>query len=203
MRDEILEHLGYEWWMFRCAHDLLSRLHGDGDPVRNALVESMAMHGRNLAHFFHAPKRPRSDDWNIEDLGLESTPMPENLRAWCADVHTSVAHVTQARIDVFDVRTPGEIRPHLHGRIQAVQVHVGKDMPRGWIGHRATESLLLRAERWGKEAPSTTPDAMPPTSASYATDRTLTDYPPRGTAVSRRPAHADAPGRHGAPPPSG
>lgn len=137
-RAEILEHLGYEWWMFRSAHALLSEHGEEGDPVRNALVESLAIHGRNLAYFFHEKKRRGKDDWNAEDLGLPLVePMPQALKDWCVEAHKRIAHLTATRMIALDSWKPGTIRPHLVERIAAVKRHVGEDMPTNWIGEQA------------------------------------------------------------------
>jgi hypothetical protein len=135
-RAEILEHLGYEWWMFRSAHALLSEHGAEGDPVRNALVESLAIHGRNLAYFFHEKKRPKKDDWNAEDLEIELSPMPQELRAWCNEVNKRIAHLTAKRINALDKWNPGAIRPLLEKRIAAVKSHLRGDTPADWIGDR-------------------------------------------------------------------
>jgi hypothetical protein len=41
-----LEHVGYEWWMFRATHDCLKGWPaptppGEEDPIRNAVLESL------------------------------------------------------------------------------------------------------------------------------------------------------------------
>ncbi len=65
--NDILHHFGYEWWMFRATSDLVAMLPDNPDPLRNAVIESMVMHGRALHDFFCADRQ--QDDWIVEDLG--------------------------------------------------------------------------------------------------------------------------------------
>ncbi len=138
---QILKHLGYEWWMFRCVNTLLSEPPSEqGDPRYNALVESLAIHGRNLAYFFHKPKL-KKDDWNAEDLGLPLVePMPQALKDWCVEAHKRIAHLTATRAFPLDSWKPGTIRPQLEERIVAMKRAIGADMPASWIGDRREAS---------------------------------------------------------------
>ena len=51
-RDEALEHVGYEWRMYRTVSTILEQISDEPDPVRDALVESLVVHARNLVEFF-------------------------------------------------------------------------------------------------------------------------------------------------------
>jgi hypothetical protein len=77
----ILHHLGYEWWMFRAGLELLQRVPGAHDPVRNVLIESIAVHGRALIYFFFHPAT-KPTDWNATHLGLTTATEPGVLTKW-------------------------------------------------------------------------------------------------------------------------
>jgi hypothetical protein len=88
--DDAVEHVGYEWWMFKETFDLLDALPDDPDVVRNALLESLAIHGRNLGHFFFEYHKCQDGGFNADDAGIGlglspsdpiSSPSPVTARA--------------------------------------------------------------------------------------------------------------------------
>jgi hypothetical protein len=54
---EVLEHVGYEWWMFRETRELLRCAGKEHSATRNALAEALTIHGRALVQFFYRKKR--------------------------------------------------------------------------------------------------------------------------------------------------
>src|SRR5258706_16094438 len=91
-------HVGYEWWMFRASHALVQSLSNDDDPLRNALIESMVMHGRVLTEFFYFKKNDNyPDDINAEDLGMTRPSTPPELKKWWDDAGKRGAHVSKKR----------------------------------------------------------------------------------------------------------
>jgi hypothetical protein len=75
-----LEHVGYEWWMFRATHDCLKGWPaptppGEEDPIRNAVLESLVIHGGNLIDFFHRRPDPRKGDLHCEMVGVRRRDM--------------------------------------------------------------------------------------------------------------------------------
>jgi hypothetical protein len=152
---EILEPVGYEWWMFRSTDDWLACLHEtypkpDSEPhvvviLTNAMIESRAVHGRALAQCFYVA-RPgqrtsfgsRSSDLTIKDLGLALEPLPDAVDAWCFETNKRIAHLTGERL----VPQPGwettRVKPLFEARIQEITRHFGSDMPSDWVGEHAT-----------------------------------------------------------------
>ena len=141
---DVLFHLGYEWWMFRAGCDLLAGISELDDPVRNALVESLAIHGRGLVHFFYMSKKSATD-WNVTDLGsrfmLEAEPAV--LRHWRQDTNRRVAHLTRTRsnpLHEWDAATAREVFANNIGEVRRLLV---PDVPIDWIGDRPSASELL------------------------------------------------------------
>jgi hypothetical protein len=103
------EHLLYELGMLdRLAHLLALSAFGEG-PVANALLESFAMHARNLLQFFDVPEKPREDDVLAEDYFGSSEAwesvrgaVPSALRGIAVRVGKEVAHLTYARLKVTE-----------------------------------------------------------------------------------------------------
>jgi len=153
--EEILFHLGYEWWMFRAAHDLLKNW-GEEGPVRNALVESLAIHGRGLVDFFYKEEhekkeKGRKDDWRVTDLDLALTsPCPPVLSKWKEDVNKRVAHLTECRKNALLTEWKAkEVREELQRRIYEVKKKIGDNMPTGWTGDRQTGSGVIGSSSLG------------------------------------------------------
>lgn len=145
-QDEILFHLGYEWWMFRAAADILGKVPQSDDPVRNALVESLAIHGRGLVFFF-TDKKKRATDWDATDLGVVLETSPPHMVEWRVDANRRVAHLTSARQHALFAWNVYGAQAWLTQRIDAVRAKVGADMPSPWIGDRTTTTSLLGAVR--------------------------------------------------------
>jgi len=145
--NDVLFHMGYEWWMFCAADDLLQTLpdKGDPDPVRNALVESLAMHGRNLAVFFFAKKRFPTTDWNVTDLthGLVIEKEPAQLEAWRKNANERCAHLTATRENPLTSWDTLTARRLIKERVDHVKNVLGPDVPPDWPGYLPTTSNLL------------------------------------------------------------
>jgi hypothetical protein len=145
----ILDHAGYEWWMFRATFDILSALEPDlpthqGDPVRNALLESLIVHGRGLAYFFYGKKK-EVKDWHVSDLGVqaEKWPPPSALDQWREDANWRVAHLTEDRGNQLASWDAVAVRAILQARVDALRTAIAADMPKDWWGDRATQTSLL------------------------------------------------------------
>jgi hypothetical protein len=152
----VLHHLGYEWWMFCAADDLLRPVPDKpDDPVRNALIESLAMHGRNLAVFFFQPKH-HSTDRSVTDLGrgLVTEKEPDQLKAWRIDANKLCAHLTEERKNVPKSWDASIVRPLIKERIDYIRKTLGPDMPPDWIGDLTTDSYLLNPSVPGPPARS-------------------------------------------------
>jgi hypothetical protein len=158
---KVLYHLGYEWWMFRTTHFLLTLLPasddpGDpvrNDPVRNALVESLAVHGRGLVYFFYFKKR-EDTDWNVTDLGIALEEEPTKLKDWRQDTNKRVVHLTDKRANPLQAWRVAEAQCFLQAKIEEVRQALGQDIPDDWIGdHTAsTQLLVLRPPSGNRES---------------------------------------------------
>lgn len=162
---DVLSHLGYEWWMFRSMLQLLGGLARKGDPVRNAMVESLLMHGRALISFFH-DGRNKPSDWLVEDLnhGLTSTTTPPELQNWRNAANQRVAHLTTVRaIPLNDIDT-GTVLTFISERIDEVRQCLGTDFPQNWLGDSPIVTDLLgltvHTGLTGSTQPSVSPSSL-------------------------------------------
>lgn len=151
-RPELLHNLGYEWWMFRNAKIILDELDGfRDDPVRNALVESLVLHGRGLIDFFFKkaarPQRKRPKDWTAADLGIDLLDLDdkdfEDLNTWRENANKHVLHMTEERAQDSVSWLSGVVLKHLEERFRVVQATVGRDLAADWIGNWQVASRLL------------------------------------------------------------
>jgi hypothetical protein len=138
---QILEHLGYEWWMFRQARELARSAGNTHSAARNAFVESTLIHGRALVQFFYFPKNGthKDTDWNVTDLGLRLfAQVPPVLKTWYEDTGKHVAHLTEHRINSLETLPDSDAAAELDECITRVKAHPGIAIPTDWIGDRAT-----------------------------------------------------------------
>ena len=138
--EEVLEHLGYEWWMFREAYELLRHAGAEHSATRNALVESLAIHGRVLTQFFYRPRR-RSTDWNVESLGmtlLAHDQEPSELADWYDKTSQHVAHLTEHRVIALASLSARKVRELLATCIDRVKTELAAELQENWIGNRPT-----------------------------------------------------------------
>jgi hypothetical protein len=145
--EQQLHHLGYEWWMFRTTHFLLARLPHDDDPVRNALIESMALHGRVLFYFFF--EKPKDDDFGVEHLGIGRQGTIEPILShWKLSANKYVAHLTETRRkpQIWDA---GPVVAKLQSLVDEVRAHLGPRLPEDWIGDRPPHTNLLALTTFG------------------------------------------------------
>jgi hypothetical protein len=106
-KERCLEHLGYEWWMFRSMSALLQTIaESDAwlrDPVRNAMVESLVVHGRGLVEFFFRPPvtpgaRARgNEDARCDVLGVPPATASNFVDEWHDEASKRVVHFTHRR----------------------------------------------------------------------------------------------------------
>lgn len=146
-REVVLDHLGYEWWMFESTGLMLSALPDGPGPVRNALLESLVIHGRQLIDFFYSASKPLSDDWTVDMLGhgLSRQRIPPDLMAWRTDANKRIAHMTASRrspLAEWDIQS---IAQHLESRMEEVRRAMGDDFPAVWSGNAPRISSLLLA----------------------------------------------------------
>jgi hypothetical protein len=141
LNPDALDHLGYEWWMFRCACGL-ARRHAQAVPTpeHNAFVEAAALHGRGLIHFFYAGKwRKLADDWDVSDLGpmfSRISPVPTVFETWSNETSKSIAHLTQARITGLTAMDAFAVEDLIGRLIDEVRKSLGVAIPNDWIGNR-------------------------------------------------------------------
>jgi hypothetical protein len=109
---EASKHLHYEITMFYAAAEgLRCGLFGPG-PLSNVLVESFAVHVRNLIDFLYAAQ-PRTDDVVAEDFVADVVQWPL-IRPVMSDVllrakrraDKEIAHLTYTRLAVTDDAKP-------------------------------------------------------------------------------------------------
>jgi hypothetical protein len=102
----MLEHIGYEWWMFRADFERLSVSDGKDRIASNAYVESLAVHGRALIHFFYELKNSKThdDDSLASDYGLPRPSVaPDTVIAkWKRATDKRIAHITKQRLNDDD-----------------------------------------------------------------------------------------------------
>jgi hypothetical protein len=171
----IVFHLGYEWWMFKSAHDLLMDIaprYDDikSDPVRNAMVEALAIHGRGLVSFFYGGKK-EATDWHVSDLDAtlaRTWPPPTDLDEWRKDANERVAHLTDKREIALTAWKVPASRRLFQGCVDAMKAKLGADMPNTspqWMGDDPTTSALVnfpRAVRPADDDGSTQQPTGPP-----------------------------------------
>jgi len=145
--DRVLYHAGYEWWMFRAALVGARALDGtayQNDPIRNLIVEGLAVHGRSLVYFFCHEKKKGLNDWNATDLGMKlATPEPTILKEWRETANQRVAHLTGTRATSLATLNIEPVEAQLQTLIAALRTHLKTDMPLDWIGDRSTASAVL------------------------------------------------------------
>lgn len=137
-----LDHLGYEWWMFQAVYrELLS--HTDDGPLRNALVESLAIHGRNLIDFFYT--KPGSDDLSPTNVRSrrETTPIPAFLAEWKTEANKRVAHLTETRFSGYKLWNAEKVLRSLDALISGVRYAMDSDLPPDWIGDKLKGTATL------------------------------------------------------------
>ncbi len=139
---EVLEHLGYEWWMFRETYELI-RCSGDKHtPERNAFVESLAIHGRALVQFFYFQKSKKhgGTNWNVTDLGMQLPvgQLPAELKVWYEETGQYVAHLTERRVSALASVKAGRVRALLAQYVDNVTTKMAAPLAPDWIGKRPT-----------------------------------------------------------------
>ena len=149
---DVLEHLGYEWWMFRETRELFRCAGNEDNATRNALAEALTIHGRALVQFFYREKRFVDTDWNLTDLDMELPSRdqePAELTKWYNATGQYVAHLTQHRVQELGELKTRTVAELLSPCIEGVRARMGPDMPKGWIGDRA---ITLRCPDLGGES---------------------------------------------------
>lgn len=152
--DDLMHHLGYEWWMFRSTLAALKRLNSDqldgrDDPVRNALVESMVLHGRALIDFFF--KRggtSHKSDWTVEsfelpDLKRKKVTEKSFEASWHAMASKRVMHMATERSEPAGSWDGDKLYELLDAEITSLFAHLPGSRNDDWLGNASTESLLL------------------------------------------------------------
>lgn len=141
----VLKHLGYEWWMFRCMKELLPYVSPSDDPIRNAMAESLGIHGRDLIDFFYRPPT-KPDDWTVRDVAPEmvsTVPTPQHLTDWCVTVNKCVAHITNVRAEQLQLQDAQGVYDAIEAKISALKGVLGAEFPADWSGDEDTRSSLV------------------------------------------------------------
>jgi hypothetical protein len=149
-QDEIVYFVGYEWWMFRAMRWALEKgipfAPHKNDPVRNAVADSLAIHGRALISFFWGTKK-QTTDLHVTDLGLYAPPWPPPpvLLTWHTDTNKRVAHLTESHADPVIVWNVAAAQTELEPRIEALRVTLGPAALANakWTGDADPASRLL------------------------------------------------------------
>ena len=135
------DHLYYEIWMFHSlVAGLASGVAGEG-PICNAMVESFAIHTRNLADFFY-PKRTRPDDvvaahyFDSSDTWEKlCPPASEVLSAARKKADKEIAHLTYTRQKVTPEKKPWRF-VELSQQIQPAIDAFCRSVPKELLGER-------------------------------------------------------------------
>jgi len=147
--NQILDHAGYQWWMFRSTYDLLNKIEKAADPVRYALFESLTIYGRSLIFFFHPPVRKFADDWCTSDLAWKPPFNKDDLKIlneWRNETNKRVAHLTAQRETDLEKWKAEEVRRILEGYFIGLRAWLPGGFPANWSGDRPTRSNLLPFE---------------------------------------------------------
>ncbi len=144
--EQVLHHIGYEWWMFRTMARLLSDLPDSDDPVRNALVESLLLHARNLADFFFERKNGKNP--RAEDFGVTYEPKPPLIKNWWVRASQDALHVERARFRP-NTRDPLEVDAvwSIFGA-KINELRAATSIPLAWIGDYDARTQLIPSDRF-------------------------------------------------------
>jgi len=108
----VLKHLEYEVDMLQMTAQGLASHVADNSAIGNALVESFAIHSRNLIDFLW-PEGTKSDHVLAEDFFTEKKKeqwhqhrpaMPQNLKDSRIRGHKEIAHLSYDRLNVFGAK---------------------------------------------------------------------------------------------------
>jgi len=101
LKDMWEEHLTYEIEMLRAVVREFGRWRDHSRFTRNLLIESFAIHVRNLIEFLWPEGEPNKDQVIAEDfLDRPRQPRPQHLRKAYRRVSQEVTHLTYARSHV-------------------------------------------------------------------------------------------------------
>lgn len=166
--NEMLDHVGYEWWMFQATYLQLMDIDLTGDVVLNALVESLAIHGRGLIGFFYQTQR-RPGDITCEHYGMKRELMPEPgsvVRAWKDDADKRIAHITNTRLTRQLSWPTSDLCKVLEKKIDELRAQLGHPLPHD-NSRQGTIHTLLRDPKAGVARAWYTPHS---TSTPVSTD---------------------------------
>jgi hypothetical protein len=111
-KDELIkatEHLKYEYSMLLAVAEALSSSLALNGFLKNALLESFAIHFRSLVDFLYRPANARSDDMAAEDFFDDQARWSE-VRPTISPIldrgrrraHKEIAHLTYARLAITE-----------------------------------------------------------------------------------------------------
>lgn len=165
--EQVLHHLGYEWWMFRNTLWILQRLEQrKSDPVRNAIVESLVVHGRNLGEFFFASSYY---DAGAKLLGLEREKAPREVGIWIEMASRRALHMQAPRF-VADKLEEVDVMPvfdHFARMIQKVVDRASPALPETWLGFQREGTGLLFLSSAGSDVQPLGPVGMTGAPGNY------------------------------------
>lgn len=92
---DALQHVGYEWRMYRTMGTLAENLKGIDDPVRDAILESLALHARALSEFLFCRSQAK-EMRNV--LGIADQREPSAIKSFLIEANQFVNHLSPKRI---------------------------------------------------------------------------------------------------------
>jgi hypothetical protein len=182
-KQQALHDLGYEWRMFRTMHSLLTEMSDIDDPVRDAMVESLVLHARNLIETFYQTREGKETQ---RVLSIRPERMGEEIGRLYGAASSRIVHLSPDRPAV---KPPWEFAPliqALESKILGLR-HAGTIPTDGWEGDRPVATKLLSLPR-GPSA-SATPSPMDPISPTGGAQPGVAVPPTSGVTGPAGPQH--------------
>jgi hypothetical protein len=154
-RSVVLDRIGYSWWMLRATTRILSHIGREHteDPVRRALVESLAMNDRVLVEFFSNHEKHEKDGTEcglrVRDLDLpEATTQkleqwPPIFRTWWDRASAYAVHADWPEEKVLwdDALV---LEAELDKRMKTLREVFNSDVPEQWRNRPFGTALIVQ-----------------------------------------------------------